>query len=160
MKGQLIFEFLIAGLIFFAIVLYSINYLNFNVSDFKAKSYQNRLQSKAIQISDILLKSESPFSLSSGQELNMTRIQLFNATYCPPQGNYSKLIDDFYLYETTTFGVSSKNIIIELSTPSGMLIDCRPKVGIFPRNITKAEIGRAGIIGSTKETAKLRVVLW
>ena len=35
MKGQFVFEFLIAGLIFFVIVVYSINYLNVSVSDFK-----------------------------------------------------------------------------------------------------------------------------
>jgi hypothetical protein len=162
MKGQLVFEFLVAGFIFFAILVYTINYLNVNVSDYRNNFYQNWLQSKAIQISDILLKGESTLSLSSGQELNMTKIQLFNADYCPLQnGSYSKLIDDFYLYEKTNFGdVVSKDVIIQLSSPSGMLIDCRSKVGMFPSNITKAEIGRVGIIGSTKEIAKLRVIVW
>ena len=52
MKGQFVFEFLVAGLIFFLIILYSINYLNVNVSDFKDDFYRSRLQGKAIQISD------------------------------------------------------------------------------------------------------------
>lgn len=159
MKGQLIFEFIIAGLIFFAIVLYTINYLNVSVSDFRDKFSQNRLQSKAIQIAEILVASESGLSIADNLKFNLSKIQAFNSTYCPPQGNYRKLAEDLYLYEKNDFGVSPNNAKIELFTKDGVPLDCGPKVGFqIPRGITKAEIGRIGLFQG--EIAKLRVTVW
>jgi hypothetical protein len=154
MKGQFVFEFLIAGLIFFAIVVYTINYLNVNVSDFKGKFYQNRLQSKAIQISEVLVKGSSPLSLAEDSEFDLSRIQGFNSTYCTP-GGYDSLIEDLYLYENTAYGRFSDNVKILLSSPSETLLDCG---SIIPRNITKAEVGRYGTLGG--EMLNLRVVVW
>jgi len=163
MKGQLIFEFLIAGFLFFAIVLYAINYMNVNVTDFKGKFYQNRLQSRAVQISEILMGGTSSMSLMDNSEFNITKIQKFNSTYCSFE-NYNKLVNDLYLYETTGFAILPDNARIELaSIQSGLLLACGPN---FPRDAltgtAKAEIGRFGVMqnGSVKETVKLMVVVW
>jgi len=158
MKGQLVFEFIIAGLIFFAIILYTINYLNINVADFRAKFLQNRLQSKAVQVSEILMAGESNLSIADDFEFNLSKIQRFNNTYCnelDPQ-NITIFSKDFYLYEESDFGIYTNNANIELFVGDTPLLGCGTKK--IPIGITKAEIGRVGIFQG--EIAKLRVVVW
>jgi hypothetical protein len=159
MKGQLIFEFIIAGLIFFIIIIYTINYLNFNVSDFRDKFYQNRLQSKAFQVSEILMSGQTNLSLTDDGSFNQSKIYMFNLTYCG-DANYKKLAEAFYMYETTTFGILPNNIKIGLSIPESgvVLLDCGP--ANIPRllNMTKAEVGRVGFYEG--KIAKLGVTVW
>ena len=163
MKGQFIFEFLIAGLIFFTIIVYTINYLNVNVSDFKSKFYQSRLQSKAIQISEVLMSSESSLGLVDDSGFSLTKIQDFNNTYCEIPFNATKykgkLIRDFYLYEKVIYSPDEgfpNDVKIILNSASGeMLLDCGLRI---PRNTAKAEIGRVGTLN--REIAKLKVVVW
>ncbi|MCK5016115.1 MAG: hypothetical protein KAS32_03505, partial [Candidatus Peribacteraceae bacterium] len=63
MKGQMVFEFIIAGLFFFAIIVYSMNYLSVNVNNFKGDFHQNLIQSKAIQISEIIMSESSSIGI-------------------------------------------------------------------------------------------------
>jgi len=154
MKGQFVFEFIIAGVIFFAVVLYTINYLSFNVSDFSSRFYQNRMQSKAIQIAEILMSGESGFSMADNLRFNLTKIQRFNSTYCGDL-NYGKFVRDFYLYENTVYGISPNNARVGLFTRSSVILDCGPRM---PRNTTKADIERVGLYQG--EMAKLRVTIW
>jgi hypothetical protein len=158
MKGQFIFEFLIAGLIFFTLIVYTINYLNVNVSDFKSKFYYNRLQSKAVQISEILMGEKSTLSLVEDSRFSMAKIQDFNNSYCRQAGDYAKLIDDLYLKERTTYGLSLDNDVkIYLSSPNEiLLLDCP---GIITRSGSpRAEIERLGVLQGV--TVKLRVIVW
>jgi hypothetical protein len=155
MKGQLIFEFIIAGLIFFAIIIYTINYLNISTSDFKEKFSQSRLQSKAVQIAEILMSSKSGLSMADDMKFNLSKIQEFNNTYCPPPGNYTKLAVDLYLYEKNEFGFFPNNAKIELFKNNAMVLDCGPAI---PRGLTKVEMTRVGLLQG--EIAKLRVVVW
>lgn len=156
MKGQMVFEFIIAGLIFFTIIIYSINYLNFNVSDFRSKFYQSRLQSKAFQVSEILMSEKTEISLMSGNSFNHSKIGTFNTTYCG-DANYKKLAAAFYMYETASFGILPNDLRIELSVPASglVLLECGPRM---PRNVTKAEIGRIGLYGGN--VTRLGVTVW
>jgi hypothetical protein len=154
MKGQLIFEFIVAGLIFFAIVLYSINFLNTSVADFSGKFYQSRLQSKAAQIAEILVSGESGLSVADDLVFNVTKIQLFNSTRCGDT-QYRDLVRDFYLYEKTDTGMLPENAKITLATEDGTLLDCGPKIS---RNVAKADVERIGLFQG--KIAKLRVTVW
>jgi hypothetical protein len=160
MKGQLILEFVIAGFIFFAIVIYTINYLNVNVSDFNGKFYQNYLQTKALQISEILMGDASSLGLMDNAEFNTSKIQSFNSSYCNPGGVYKNLVEKLHLYQKTIFGTLPNDVRIEMNiTSSGVtLLDCGPRI---PRNITRAEIGRLGMLqDGGSEIANLRIVVW
>ena len=158
MKGQLILEFVIAGFIFFAIVIYTINYLNVNVSDFNGKFYQNYLQTKALQISEILMDDASSLGLMNGGEFDMTKIQNFNSSYCNPGGVYKNLAEKLNLYQKTIYGTLPNDVRLEMNTTAGaMLLDCGPRM---PRNITRAEIGRLGILQGGGEIASLRIIVW
>ena len=155
MKGQFIFEFLVAGLIFFAIIVYTINYLSVNVSVFKTDFHQNRLQTKAFQISEILMEETPLLGLTQNGVFSQEIINNFNNRYCDAPGSYKTLTEDLHLYEKTYFGVFTDNIKIDLFTGTQNFIDCGP---VILRNVTKAEMARIGVLGG--ETASLRVVVW
>ncbi|NIO21509.1 MAG: hypothetical protein GTN76_12405 [Candidatus Aenigmarchaeota archaeon] len=157
MKGQFVFEFLIAGIIFFAIVLYAMNFLNANVSDFRGKFYMDKLQSKALQISEILGNDKSSISLVEGPSLfNISKIRNFNATYC--NGGYTQLRRDFDLIEKTEYGDRMHNINITLTSESGTyVLDCGYTI---PAGTEKAEIERLGVLNENNELVKLRVIVW
>ena len=159
MKGQFVFEFLIAGLIFFVIVVYSINYLNVSVSDFKTKFYSSRLQSKAVQVSEILMKGSSSISFVENSVFSLSKIQNFNDSYCnlTDAGSYPVLLNDMYLYEHTPYGREANYLkILMINTASGeTFLDCGPRI---PRNVTRAEVGRVGLLGN--ELMSLSVVVW
>jgi hypothetical protein len=154
MKGQLVFEFLVAGMIFFGIVVYTINYMNVNVSDFRLKSYQNRLQSKAVQISEVMMGS-GPMSVADGNVFNITKIDAFNETYCKNITGYQQLVRDLHLYEKSSFGIMPGNVKIELSSQGSVLLECGL---VTPRNVTRAEMGRLGLLQG--EMATLRLIVW
>lgn len=162
MKGQLVLEFIIAGLIFFAIIVYTINYLNVNVSDFRVKAHQNRLQTKALQVSEILM-GNGPMGLADGFVLNETKLRAFNNSYCKDNAAYMRLVEDLYLYEKNSFGIFPDDIKLEILNNDGVFFECGPLTagGVIkqvPRNITKAEAGRLGVLAG--ETARLEVVIW
>ncbi|MFH1237597.1 MAG: hypothetical protein V1648_04315 [Candidatus Aenigmatarchaeota archaeon] len=157
MKGQLVFEFIIAGLIFFMILIYTINYLSVNVSDYRSKFYQSRMQSKAIQVSEILMAGQSNLSIADGNGFNKTKIGFFNSTYCGLY-NYTKLAKDFYMYENLNYAIVPNDIRIELMIPSSGEIILNCGSANTPRNVTRAEIGRVGIYDG--QAAKLSIIVW
>ncbi len=156
MKGQFVFEFLIAGIIFFAVVLYAMNYLNTNVSMFHGKSYGDRLQSKALQISEILTNEKSSFGLVGNGIFKENKIRQFNDSYCTPEG-YARLRKDFELFERTDYGERPLNVNITLTVePDSLILSCGHAV---PEGSERAEIIRYGVDESDKLII-LKVVVW
>jgi hypothetical protein len=156
MRGQLIFEFIIAGLIFFAILLYTINYLNTNVSGFGSEFYQSRLQSKAAQIAEVLVSGGSNLSIADGVTFSPAKVQQFKDAYCLPAGDYMKFAEDFYLYEKLLYGISPNNARIRLSTSAQTLIDCGPDT--VPTHVPSADVERIGLYAG--DFARLTVTVW
>ncbi len=92
MKGQFIFEFIVAALMFFMIILFAINYLNINVSDFEGRFYKDEIQSKALWVSEVLTNPSSNITLvDEWPYFNSTKISDFNDTYCVSNGNPDKV---------------------------------------------------------------------
>jgi hypothetical protein len=158
MKGQLVFEFVIAGIIFFSVVLYAMNYLNTNVSVFRERFYADRLQSKALQISDILGNENSPLGIVERPLVFDTeRIENFNSTYCGYDG-YGGLREDFELVEKTAYGERLHNVNIILATVTGTpLLQCGYTV---PAGTEKAEVERFGILDENNELVRMKIVVW
>ncbi len=90
MKGQIIFQFIIAAVIFFSIVLFIITYLNSTVSAFGNDAFADALQAKAAQISEVLVKNPGVWNGSTPAALgiaagwpvlNQTKMELLGK-YC------------------------------------------------------------------------------
>jgi hypothetical protein len=157
MKAQLILEFVIASILFFGILLYTINYVNSNVADFRTKAYQNYLQTKALEISEILMNKESSLSLIDDYGFNVTKINKFNETYCNLGAQYKKLVEVLNLYKETESIPIHNDIRMEIFDVenSHVLLSCGPEV---PRNVGKVEITRVGLCEGFLCT--LRIVVW
>ena len=59
MKGQLVFEFIIAAIIFIGIIVFVLNILNANVSIFSSEYQAYNLESKAIAASEAFVRTAS-----------------------------------------------------------------------------------------------------
>ena len=73
MKGQLIFEFIVAALFFFFIMIYVINYLNTNVDTFATASYQGSLQANANRIAELLVHSQGDWAALPGAAVGLEK---------------------------------------------------------------------------------------
>ncbi|MEM5871581.1 MAG: hypothetical protein QW051_01775 [Candidatus Aenigmatarchaeota archaeon] len=155
-KGQLVFEFVIAGIVFFTILFFSINYLNSNSLTFRENAYQNYLQTKSLQISEILTNENSSLSLVDSSGFSQNKIDVFNNTFCKTSDGYKKLLKDLNLYKDVSSIQIPNNIKILLITEDEkILLDC----GLNnPKNIQKAEITRINLYNN--KIAKLNVVVW
>ena len=58
MKGQLVFEFIIAAIIFIGIIVFVLNILNANVSIFSSQYQAYNLESKVIAASEVLVHTQ------------------------------------------------------------------------------------------------------
>jgi len=61
-KGQMVFEFIIAAVLFLAVVVYTFNYMSSAVSTFSSGAFTNSLHVKGMQASELILRSKGSWS--------------------------------------------------------------------------------------------------
>ncbi len=128
----MVFEFVVAAVIFFAVVFYTINYLNSGVSAFSGGSYVNNLEIRAIQISELLVhdpgvwEDSTPKIVGLSKEwpvLNMTKIQLLDG-FCNYSANYTYLLQNLGLEESRFGSRRIYNVSIKINEGDNVLLDC------------------------------------
>lgn len=161
-KGQLVFEFLIAVLIFFGIVFYTLNYLSWTVSGYSSDFSAESMESKASQIGEMLVLNGGTWSggspitpgLAEGWPvLNSSKISWLNAS-C--NSDY----EDFVRILGLNPGHRLKLTITE-TQPSGavsVMADCRWGLTVTG-NVTKAETKRYALSESGNMLG-VKVVVW
>lgn len=138
MKGQMVFEFVVAAVIFFGIIFYTINYLNSSVSAFSGDLYINNLETKVVQISELLVHSSGVWDDSTPKTvglskkwpvLNMTKIQLLD-DFCNYTANYTYLLQNLGLEESRFGGTQTYSIKIRINESDNpvALLDCGPSL--------------------------------
>ncbi|RLJ10240.1 MAG: hypothetical protein DRP15_00660 [Candidatus Aenigmatarchaeota archaeon] len=151
-KGQLVFEFVISVILFFGIVLYIMNMLNTGVYGFVYKSWDNVLESKGIEITEVLLKQPglwndtvplSPGFVVDWPVVNITKMVYFN-TYCST--NYNDLKD--------LLGLQRKNFRLEAEGNVTYIV-CGP----VPPNTTVSYIRRIAL-GDNNDVISFRLWVW
>jgi hypothetical protein len=143
MKGQAVFEFVVAAVIFFAIVFYMITFLDFNVLTYSEQSRLNNLEAKALEMSEYLvhveLAREWPvLSYSSIDGLNQS---------C--NSDYTGVLD--------RFDTGGNEIKIQVSEGGLLLADCEE--GMAVPDIQKAEVERFAV-SENSSIINVRVVIW
>jgi hypothetical protein len=158
MKGQSVLEFIVAALFFFAIIFYTLNYLNVAVWTFDRDHHANLLDSRSTQISEILVTSsgvwdsETPKSLGVAEEwpvLNKTKISWLNKS-C--YSDYNGLLRVLGIDPDA----NSLDIdIIEEGNPTG-LVQCEksPPDGVQSASTRRTAISDSGSM------LKIEVVFW
>lgn len=158
MKGQLVFEFMIAVVVFFGVVVYVLNYLNGNVSAYSADSLSESRQSKASQIGELLVLNKGnwaggiPAVVGLSEEwpvLNYSKIMWMNAS-C--NSDYHGFMDKL--------GVPYRNglKIMVMDEQGGYLADCMWGKPV-PANMAKAEAKRYGL-NQTGSVLAVSVYVW
>jgi len=166
MKGQMIFEFIIAAVMFFSIVFYVLNYLNVEVGGYSSDYFVNELENKAVQISELLMHNPGIWYTDdntadviglSGRYpvINVTKAAMLD-TYC--NSNYGDFLDKLDMGLSTPYGGKLMNTMIILNKTNvedNPLIECRYE----PENVTFVRVERFGIT-EEGDVVKLTIGVW
>jgi hypothetical protein len=159
MKGQMIFEFIVAAIVFFGIIFYVLSYLNVNVTTMSTDYYSNSLESKAVGISELLFKTQGfwvggiPDSIglaSEWPELDSQKIEWLRV-YCLEAGGYTDILDKLGLKEELPIGEVTYKVRVNIG---GERI-CGPSV---PKDIGRGSITRYLVVDGN--ITKSEIFVW
>lgn len=143
-------EFIIAAVIFFSILLYVIIHMNSGLSEYREDFYVNEIQSKAVQISDLLVHNEG-IGISGGYPvISGSRISSLDAV-CRNDYSYAGLLE--------TLDLKHRRIKIQVNESGTgiVLLDCGPDM---PEKATNAGMTRFGLLDTTNEAVIISLWIW
>jgi len=144
MKGQLIFQFIIAAIIFFAIIIYTINFLNIKAGYYADTMFTNDLEMKLLTISEVLTKN----TLSENWPvLDANKINDFISD-C----NQHK--DDVY----RRLGIENYNF--KISITSSKITNFNYECGDNPSGVNVAHIKRYAVVDWNGEIKPVSMEMW
>ncbi|MBN2101841.1 MAG: hypothetical protein JW716_03145 [Candidatus Aenigmarchaeota archaeon] len=161
-KGQTVFEFILAAIVLFSIIIYTLTYVGGEVSLFSNSFDSDKMESKIVQVSEALLNPYSKYSISDEWPVfNRNKMIIFNNT-C--NGNYPTLLNDLQLYKTDPLGGQHNiHLIVKaevLTQPITTVIDC----GRMPTDLVERprvfEIKRMGTDSVTGLPVDLKILIW
>ena len=166
MKGQLVFEFVIATLFFLVIVIYTITYLNTTVFAFSDNHYSSMLENNAWQVSEVLVTREgvwtgtapnmNPEELGLAEDwpvLSEDKIESLN-TWCMAPGieeGLAELLDVNPEIHGTAIEIFENTAAGELN-----ILTC----GTQPGRVPHAMITRFGVKDTNGNLLKIMVWYW
>jgi len=154
MKGQLVFEFVIAALILFTIVIYTINFLSSTVGNYHSRFLSSFLESKALLISEIVMNDPSGGIVSEWPLLSPERMTDLNDT-CRNEEGYYQILQKLGLVEEKPYEIyHHMNILVR---EGGIeYVNCGR---LPPGNMSKAVVTRYGLLASN-EIAPVQITVW
>ncbi len=161
-KGQTVFEFILAALVLFSIIIYTLTFVGSEVSIFTNNFDSDKTESKVIQVSEALLNPYSKYNIVDEWPIfNRNKMIMFenNCT-----GNYPAVLTDLQLYETDPLGfphnIHTKIRADVLTSPPVTVIDCGSLPGDFVNRTRVFEIKRVGIDSVTSSPVELKIWIW
>lgn len=159
-KGQAVFEFVIAAVLFFGIIFYVISFLNINMTTYSYQSRKSELESRAAGISEYLLY----FNLTDEWPiLSYQKIKEFQEFCNSPINNmynYNKLLRDFDMFTSRmpgTTNIYQGRVKILLIENGAKLIDCDESVDMPTSDNTVIE---RYALSENNTIMQLRVIAW
>ena len=151
MKGQLVFEFVIAAFILFGIILFVINSLAANMNVYHGNFKSNFLESRAMQISEVLMNDPMNGIVDEWPVLNEVKMASFN-TSC--NGDYINMLINFSMIESLPYPSLHHMRVLVNATDGQEFVNCGR---VPPANISTATVTRFGVI--PPPTDKIAVIL-
>ena len=156
-KGQVIFEFLIAAVLFFIILLYVLTAVNLQAGQFAVRASDSSLQAAAFRVSEQLLRSSGQWdyqgpSVSSigfakgGGVLEQRKLDTFSGICAT---NYPLVISLLDLGER----LSSPQVRIMVTNSTGTVLDCGPAA-------TEEKPGYAERVALQESGALAKLLIW
>lgn len=152
MKGQAVFEFIIASLILFSVIIYTINVIS---SDFNLRHnhfLSDRMEGNVIRVSGILL-SEHQYGLTGDwPRLDQDKLDAFDE-FCA--SDYTSVLEAFGLKEVAPY-TRYTHMNVTVSDSVKVHVNCGRTP---PETVGKAVITRFAF-SPTNEIARIVVTLW
>ena len=142
-KGQAVFEFIIAAVLFFGIVFYVLIFLDSNVSSYSAGSQINSLETKAVEISEYLVH------INLTKEWPVLSYNMISDLDWSCNDNYARLLN--------RFGLDGKKVKLQVREGPVLLLDCER--AITEPDIRKGEIERFAL-SENNTILNIRIVVW
>jgi len=153
MKGQLIFEFVIAALVFFVVLFYVIVYMSGAINTYHLTFKNDNLESRTVRASEIIMTDSDRGVVSRWPVIDSNAMTAF-AVSC---NDYTSLLNNLELLETTPVQ-RYYNTNITISDGSGsVLMSCGRDI---PPTGTLSSVTRYGYISDTKILAKVSITVW
>jgi hypothetical protein len=153
MKGQLVFEFVIAAMILFSIVIYSVSYSVGTVNAFHRGFVSDSLQSWALKVSDTLLNDPANGIVSEWPDISISGM---SALQSECSNDYDSVLERFGLARRSSFD-RPLHIYVTVEDEGGSgIMTC----GDFPPpSLEKATVTRFGRLPSDT-FARVEVTIW
>jgi hypothetical protein len=148
-KAQATYEFIAVAVMLFTIIIYSLNSLMTNFNEYRSDFMEADLQSRIIQISEVLVRSnETGIASPDGWPvLSYNSIKLFNQT----------CVDD-YGGTLMRYEMNYNNMNINITGADGMvLMNCGRRV---PESTGTAHIERVGVLDTDSTLVTLSIYAW
>ncbi len=155
-SGQATFEFILAAVFFFMLLIYAVTFMNTTVAQYSMESRNSELEARAAEISDYLVHINLT---SDWPVLSYSRISSFH-TAC--NNNYDRFVGFFDLLDNTAgvdAGRGNFKVMINETAPGGnvVLADCRQ--GTEAPEIERAEVERFAV-SESNNVINVKVVTW
>jgi hypothetical protein len=155
MKAQAVFEFIVAALILFSIVIYTIEYLSTSFAAHHDIAASSDLESKAMRVSGMLLGDTDVGIFSDWPTLSKYEMRMLNDS-CDGSG-YFDVLDKFGLNQTYPVLKYNRLYIIAQSEDGDVYIKC----GRVPvEGEASGRVVRFGYIEEDDEIANITVTVW
>jgi len=152
--GQAVFEFVIASLIIFSVIFYTINYISMDFGMRHNHFMSDVLEDNAMRVSDILLSSHQDGIVTEWPRLSTAKMTGLNTT-CST--DYIATLQRLGLKEGLPYVRYIHMNITAQDNAGTTYINCGRTP---PENVGKAVATRFGILPSTKRIVRIVVTLW
>jgi len=156
-KGQMVFEFIVAAILFISIVVFVLNILNVNVSIFSGGYYVYALENKVLAASEALVKTSGGVGFADEWPvLDGGKIDSF-VSNCT--SGYASVLSRLSLVDNPAFGRPYR-LRVEIDKDGwGAPKVCEQYVdGVKPGNVTSAHVRRFGVVEG--EIVSVDVWVW
>ncbi len=147
MKGQLVFEFIVAVVLFMGVVVYTLNTLNANVSAYTGDYFAMNMESKVVAASEAVLRTTEGAGVA--KEWPVLDNESVNSLKQRCESNYVGVLNDLNLLERPApfVGAEYYKVRILIEDGGSVVMDCSPHVvGRVPENIASAHVRRYGVL--------------
>jgi hypothetical protein len=152
LKGQIVFEFVIASLILFSVIVYTISFIASDFNTRHGRFLSDRLESNSIRVSNLLLSDHKDIGIVGvwpETDQNMIDDLMVEC------GDYPSLQESLGLREESPY-VTYMHFNITVADESTMYVNCGREL---PEGTGKAVVTRYALSPS-KSVARIEVTVW
>lgn len=154
MKGQLVFEFIIAAVVFIGIIVFVLNLLNSNVALFTEDYFSQALESKAVAASEAVLKTNGTVGLA--KEWPVLSDQALSGFAANCTTDWSEMLKQLDLDAKPSFGTYDMRLEVRTLPAQTLLLECAPGSQV-PSGVPVATVKRYAL---TEAGGSVRATFW